>query len=168
MMEFSLVLSVRQLHDGQNYLFSDSMILGFKNLEKEELIFQDNGIVRMSNFSFLAEKQKHWLQETLILMVFEMKSLAATEVPLSSSMTNCSASAASCRELKLIGAWRDPDILRVRAHKNFDGLTGLLDLDFIFMLRVIDLRTGDKDGDSDGTLFQSDGKTLSVCRMAFA
>ena len=56
----------------------------------------------------------------------------------------------------------------MRAHKNFDGLTGLLDLDFIFMLRVIDLRTGDKDGDSDGTLFQSDGKTLSVCRMAFA
>ena len=96
MMEFSLVLSVRQLHDGQNYLFSDSMILGLKNLEKGELIFQDNGIVRMSNFSFLAEKQKHWLQETLILMVFEMKSLAATEVALSSSMTNCSTSAASC------------------------------------------------------------------------
>ena len=96
MMEFSLVLSVRQLHDGQNYLFSDSMILGLKNLEKGELIFQDNGIVRMSNFSFLAEKQKHWLQETLILMVFEMKSLAATEVALSSSLTNCSTSAASC------------------------------------------------------------------------
>ena len=56
----------------------------------------------------------------------------------------------------------------MRAHKKFDGSTGLLDLDFIFMFRVIDLRSGDKDGDFDGTLFQSDGKTLSVCRMAFA
>ena len=55
----------------------------------------------------------------------------------------------------------------MRAHKKFDGLTGLLDLDFIFMLTVIDLRTGDN-GDSDGTLFQSDGKTLSVSIISFA
>ena len=59
MMEVSLVLSVRQLHDGQNHLFSDSKFSGFKNLEREELIFGDNGIVSMSNFSSLAEKQKH-------------------------------------------------------------------------------------------------------------
>ena len=56
----------------------------------------------------------------------------------------------------------------MRAHKKFDGSTGLLDLDFIFMFRLIDLRSGDKDGDFDGTLFQSDAKTLSVCRMAIA
>ena len=56
----------------------------------------------------------------------------------------------------------------MRVHKKFDGSTGLLDLDFIFMFRVIDLRNGDKDGDSDGTIFLSEGKTLSVCRMAFA
>ena len=55
----------------------------------------------------------------------------------------------------------------MRAHQKFDRSTGLLDLDFIFMFRVIDLRSGDKDGDSDGTLFQSDGKTLSICRIAF-
>ena len=59
------------------------------------------------------------------------------------------------------------EILRVRADKKFDGSTGLLDLNFFFMFRVVDLKSGDKDGDSDGTLFQSDGKTLSVCRMAF-
>ena len=58
--------------------------------------------------------------------------------------------------------------MQVRAHKKFDASTGLLDLDFIFMFRVIDLRSGEKGGDSDGTLFQSDRKTLSVCRMAFA
>ena len=93
MMEVSLV---RQLHDGKNHLLSESKISGFKDLEKEEPILGDNGIVRMSNFSSLAEKQKHWLHETLILMVFEIKSLAATEVLFSSSMTNCSTSAASC------------------------------------------------------------------------
>ena len=131
-------------------------------------MIDNNGIVSMSNFSSLAEKQKHWLQETLILMVFEIKSLAATEVPLSSSMTNCRTSATSCWELKLNCAWRDSEILRERAHKKFDGSTGLLDLDFIFMFRVIDFRSGDNDDDSDGTLIQSDGKTLSTCRMAFA
>ena len=57
-MEVSLVLSVRQLHDEQNHLFSDSKILRFKRLQREELIFGDNGIVSMSNFSSLAEKQK--------------------------------------------------------------------------------------------------------------
>ena len=59
MMKVSLVLSVRQLHNGRNHLFSDSKISGFKSLEREELIFGDNGIVSMSNFSSLAEKQKH-------------------------------------------------------------------------------------------------------------
>ena len=58
MMEVSLALSVRQLHDEQNHLFSDSKILRFKRLQREELIFGDNGIVSMSNFSSLAEKQK--------------------------------------------------------------------------------------------------------------
>ena len=52
----------------------------------------------------------------------------------------------------------------MRAHEIFDGSTGLLDLDLIFMFIVIDLRSGYKDGDSDGTIFQSNGKTLSVCR----
>ena len=59
-------------------------------------------------------------------------------------------------------------ILRVSVHKKFDGTSGLLDLDFIFMFRVIDLRSGDKDGNSGGTLFQSNGKTFSACRMVFA
>ena len=36
------------------------------------------------------------------------------------------------------------------------------------MFRIIDLKSGDKDDDSDGTLFQNDGMTLSACRMAFA
>ena len=87
-------------------------------MEREELIFGDNGIVSMSNFSSLADKQRHWLQETLILMVFEIKSLAANEVPFSSSKTNCSSSAVSCWELTLNGAWQNSEILRMKAHKD--------------------------------------------------
>ena len=49
MMEVSLVLAVRQLHDGQNHLLSESKISGFKNLEKEEPILGDNGIVKFSH-----------------------------------------------------------------------------------------------------------------------
>ena len=36
MIEVSLVLSVRHLNDGQNYLFPNSTISGFKNLEREK------------------------------------------------------------------------------------------------------------------------------------
>ena len=148
------------------YLILKSQAL--KIWKKEELIFGDNGIVSMSNISSLAEKQKHWLQETLILMVFEIKSLAATEVPFSSSMKNCSTSAASCWELKLNGVWQDWVLASGDPLKEFDASSGLLDLDFIFVFRVIDSRSWDKNDDSDGTLFQSDGKTLIVHRMAFA
>ena len=56
----------------------------------------------------------------------------------------------------------------MRAHKKFNGPTVLLDLNFFSMFRIIDLRNGDENDDSDGTLFQSNGKTLSVYRMAFA
>ena len=133
-MKVSLILSVRQLHDGQNHVLSYSKIPGFKNLEKEELIFGDNGIVGMSNFTSLAEKQKHWLQETLILIVSEIKSLAATEIPFT-----VYTSAASYWELKLNGVWWDSEILQLRV---FAGSTGLLDLNFILMCRVTDLRIG--------------------------
>ena len=97
MMVVSLVLSVRQLYDRQNHLFCDSKISDFKKEElvRDEIVFGGNGIFSISNFSSLAEKQKHWLRKTLILMIFEINSLAATGVRFSSSMTNCSISAAS-------------------------------------------------------------------------
>ena len=47
----------------QNHLYSDSKNSGFKNLEREELIFGDNGIINMFNASSLAEKQMHCLHE---------------------------------------------------------------------------------------------------------
>ena len=62
----------------------------------------------------------------------------------------------------------ETQILWVKAHKTFYGSTGLLDLNFIFIFRVLDSRSGDKDDNSDGTLIQSDGKTPSTCSMTFA
>ena len=163
MMEVSLVLSARQLHHGQNHLFSDSKISSFKNFDKEQIIVGDSGIASMCNVSFLAEKQKHWSQEMLIPMVFEIKSLATTEVPFSSSTTNCSTTATSWWELKLNSALWDSEILQGRGHINL----GMLDLDFTLMVVVIDFKTGDKDNGS-GTIFQGGGKALSACKMIFA
>ena len=54
------------------------------------------------------------------------------------------------------------------AHKKFDEWTAFLGLDFIFMFWVFNFRNGHKDGDSDDALFQSNGKALSISRMAFA
>ena len=36
------------------------------------------------------------------------------------------------------------------------------------MFKVFDFESRDKDDDSDGTLFQIDGKTFSTSRMMFA
>ena len=69
-------------------------------------------------------------------MVFDIKSVAASEVPFSPSMRNCSTSAGSCLELKLNGAWQDYEMLGVWAHKKFHESTGLLDVDFIFYFHV--------------------------------
>ena len=71
MMEVSLVLSVRQLHDGQNHSLSDSKTSGFKRLEKEYL--ETMGLLECLIFP-LWQRNKHWLHVTLILMVFEIKS----------------------------------------------------------------------------------------------
>ena len=60
MIEVSLVFSgLDSCTMDRNHLFSDSEISAFKNLEREELMFGENGIVTISNFSSLADKQKH-------------------------------------------------------------------------------------------------------------
>ena len=40
----------------------------------------------------------------------------------------------------------------MRAHKKYDGSAGLLNLLFIFLIKVIDFKSGDKDDDPDGTI----------------
>ena len=60
------------------------------------------------------------------------------------------------------------DSLRFKAHKKFDGSTGLVEFFFTAMLRLIARNIGDKVFDSEGTLFQRLGTTLKTCKMEFA
>ena len=108
------------------------------------------------------------LQDTVVLSVLEIKLLAANDTPLSSSKTTCSISATSCWELKSKGVTLVLDKLRLKAHKKFDGLIGLVEFFLTAMLRLIALNMGDKWFDSEGTLFQSIDITLKTCKIELA
>ena len=122
----------------------------------------------MSCFSSFTEEQKHLSQVIEILRVLETKSAARVDVPLSSSRTTWSTSTTSCCVLKLKGALRIDDILRCNAQRKFDGSTALLLRFLTAMFKEIDFSSGDRVVDSDGTWFQSSGKTLRTWRITFA
>ena len=65
-MQVSLVLSQRRLHDGQNHLFCDVKISGFKNWFIEVWMSAETGRVIISRFSPDTDEQKEVLQETVI------------------------------------------------------------------------------------------------------
>ena len=80
----------------------------------------------------------------VVLSLLEIKLLAANETPLSSSKTTCSIFATSCLELQLKGVTLVLDKLRFKAHKKFDGSTGLVEFFSTAMLRLIPCNMGDK------------------------
>ena len=57
-MQVSLVLSQRRLHDGQNHLFCDVKISGFKNWFIEVWMSAETGRVTISRFSSDTDEQK--------------------------------------------------------------------------------------------------------------
>ena len=65
--QVSLVLSQRRLHDGQNHLFCDVKISGFKNWFIEVWMSAETGRVSISRFSSDTDEQKQILQETEFL-----------------------------------------------------------------------------------------------------
>ena len=67
--QVSLVLSERTLHEGQNHLFCDNKISGFRNWLIEVWISADTGRVKISRFSSHSEGKKQVLQETVIFCV---------------------------------------------------------------------------------------------------
>ena len=95
-MQVSLVLSERRLHEGQNYLFCDDKISGFRNWFIEVCMSVDTSRVTISRYSSDTEEQKQVLQETVIFCVLQIKWLAANDIPFTSSKTTCSISATSC------------------------------------------------------------------------
>ena len=100
--------------------------------------------------------------------MLQIRWLAATDIPFSSTKTTCSISATSCWVLKSKGTPLSLDSLRFKAHKKLDGSTGLVEFFFTAMLRLIAHNIGDKVFDSEGTLFQRLGTTLKTCKMEFA
>ena len=167
--QVSLVLSQRRLHDGQNHLFCDVKISGFKNWFIEVWMSAETGRVTISRFSSDTDEQKQVLQETVIFCVLQIRWLAAIDIPFSSSKTTCSISTTSCCwVLKSKGTPLMMDSLRFKAHKKLDGSTGLVEFFFTAMLRLIARNIGDKVFDSEGTLFQRLGTTLKTCKMEFA
>ena len=167
-MQVSLVLSQRRLHDGQNHLFCDVKISGFKNWFIEVWMSAETGRVTISRFSSDTDEQKQVLQETVIFCVLQIRWLAAIDMPFSSSKTTCSISATSCWVLKLKGTPLMMDSLCFKAHKKLDGSTGLVEFFFTAMSRLIARNIGDKVFHSEGTLFQRFGTTLKTCKMEFA
>ena len=68
-MQVSLVLSQRRLHDGQNHLFCDVKISGFKNWFIEVWMSAETGRGTISRFSSYTDEQKQVLYETDFLCV---------------------------------------------------------------------------------------------------
>ena len=120
-MQVSLVLSQRRLYDGQNYLFCDIKISGFKNWFIEVWMSAETGRVTISRFSSDTDEQKQVLQETEIFCVLQIRWLAAIDMPFSSSKTTFSISATSCWALKLKDTPLMMDSLRFKAHKSLMG-----------------------------------------------
>ena len=125
-MQVSLELSQRRLHDGQNHLLCDVKISDFKNWFIEVWMSAETGRGTISRFSCDTDEQKQILQETGIFCVLQIRWLAATDMPFSSSKTTCSVSTTSCWVLKLKGTLLMMDSLRFKAHKKLNGSTGLV------------------------------------------
>ena len=138
-MQVSVVLSQRRVHDGQNHLFCDVKISGFKNWFIEVWMSVETGRVIISRFSSDTDEQKQVLQETVIFCVLQIRWLAAIDMPFSSSKTACSISATTCWVLKLKSTPLMMDSLRFKAHKMLDGSIGLVEFFFTAMLRLITL-----------------------------
>ena len=98
------VLSERRLHEGQNHLFCNDKISGFRNWFIEVCMSVDTGRVTISRFSSDTEEQKQVLEETVIFCVLQIKWLAANDIPFTSSKTTCGISATSCWVLKSKGS----------------------------------------------------------------
>ena len=127
MTHVSLVLSERVLHEGQNHLFCDDKISGFRNWLREVCISVDICRASISSISSEAEEHRQVLQDTVVLCVFEIKLLSANDTPLGLSKTTSGISARFCWELKSKGSTLVFDRFRFKAHKKSEGSLGLVE-----------------------------------------
>ena len=91
--QVSLVLSERRLHEGLNHLCCDDKISGFRNWLIEVWMLTGTGRVTIWRFPSDIQKQKQVLQDFFIFCALQIKWLAGNDIPFSSSKTTCSISA---------------------------------------------------------------------------
>ena len=96
----------------------------------------------MPDFS-LAEKWSDGLQETLILLAFEIKSHSCQWNTLQFVNDKLQQLSSILLRVKIKWCMMRPWDLASEGHTKFSGSTDLLDMDFIFMFRVTDFRNGD-------------------------
>ena len=162
------MLSLQELHDGQNHSFSSFINSDERNFSKEVLTLSAMGTDTMSSFSSLTAEQKQLLHVIVVLKVLESKSSALIDVPFNSSKTTSKISATSCWELKSKGALQVEEILHSSAHIELEGSIGTVDLSLIAMFSVIDCSNEDSCADSAKEVLQSKGITLSAWRIVLA
>ena len=160
-MQVSLVLSERRLQEGQIHLFCNYKISGFRDWFIEVWMSTDTGGVTISRFSSETDEQKQVLQQTDIFCVLQIKWLAAIHIPFSSSKK-------ICWVLKLKVTSLMMDRLSFKAHKKLEGSIVLVEFFFTAMLRQIACSVSNKVSDSEGTLFQRLGTTVTTYKIEFA
>ena len=122
------MLSLQELHDGQNHSFSNVSNSDKRNFSKELLTLSAMGTDTISGFSSLTAEQKQLLHVIVVLKVLQSKSSVLVDVAFNSSKTACRISATSCWDLKSKGAPREDEILHLSAHRKFEGLIGTADI----------------------------------------
>ena len=132
------MFSLQEFHDGQNNSFSDFSNSDERSFSKELLIVSAMGTDTMSSFSSLTVEQKQLLHVIVVLKALESKSSALIDVPFISSITTCRISATSSLKLKSKGALQVEEILRVSAHRKFEGSIGTVDFSLIATFSAID------------------------------
>ena len=162
------MLSLQELHDGQNHSFSNFINSDERNFSKEVLTLSAMGTDTMSSFSSLTAEQKQLLHVIVVLKVLESTSSALIDVLFNSSRTTCTISATSCQELKSKGARRVEEILHLSVHRKLEGSIGTVDLSLIAIFSAIDFSNGDNCADSAEEVLQSKGITLCAWRMLLA
>ena len=73
--QVSLVLSQRGLHDGQNHLFCDVKMSGFKNWFIEVWMFAETGRVTIWRFSSDADEQSRYYKKLLFSVCYKLDGL---------------------------------------------------------------------------------------------
>ena len=151
----------RRLQEGQNHLFCNDKISGFRDWFIEVWMSTDTGGVTKSRFSSETDEQKQILQQTDIFCVLQIKWPAAIDIPFSSSKK-------ICLVLKLKGTPLMMDSLSFKGHKKLEGSIVLVEFFFTAMLRQIARSVSNKVSDSEGTLFQRLGTTVTTYNIEFA